>query len=58
MVKKVSSKMTRINDEPFVEEIAKLVHCLPSYFVGDNGHIIRAVKNIIKENEYLKNKIV
>jgi hypothetical protein len=33
-------KMVRINDEKFIEEIAKLTHCLPSYFVGDNGHII------------------
>ncbi len=34
----------RVADEDFVEKIAKLLGCLPSYFVGGNEHIVKQLQ--------------
>lgn len=49
LVKKAEAKMVLVNDEKFVEDVAKLAHCLPSYFVGENGHIVEALKKLLNK---------
>jgi len=39
-------KLQRIADENFVERIAKMIGCLPSYFVGGNEHIIKQLEQL------------
>jgi hypothetical protein len=51
----------KFNDISFIENLAKTLNCLPSYFVGDNYHIINAVKKMISDNEKMTkaiNKII
>jgi len=38
--------LVKIVDEPFVEEVAKELHCLPSYFAGGNDHIVDALRKL------------
>lgn len=46
MLDKACSKLSKTLDTKFVEDIAKLTKCLPSYFVGGNEHIVAAVRKL------------
>lgn len=50
-------KLAKVNDSQFVEQVAKAVNCLPSYFVGGNEHIIKSVTKLKAENAELKKQI-
>jgi len=43
---KVRAGLVQINDQKFITELAKVLNCLPSYFVGGNKHMIEAAKKL------------
>ncbi len=48
--------MNKNRDQDFVDEIAKVVNCLPSTFIGGNQHLIDALKKFTKEFEELQDR--
>ena len=46
--------MEKIKDEKFIEDIAKELNCLPSYFVGGNSHMVEKAKQFREGKENIE----